>query len=102
MDDPVVRKLFLGFVEMHILHHARKEAIYGLWMLEELQRHGYHLSAGMLYPLLHAMQSQGLLQREDRLVDGKIRKYYTTTPRGEAVLREARLRAHELLREIDD
>ncbi len=102
IEDRVLRKLFLGFIQLHILHHAAEEPIYGLWMLDELAHHGYHLSAGMLYPLLHSMQNQGLLAREERLVDGKIRKYYTTTPRGTQVLMEARQKARELFEEITD
>nr|WP_207711492.1 PadR family transcriptional regulator [Sulfobacillus harzensis] len=94
--------MFLGFIQIHILHHASREAIYGLWMLDELANHGYHLSAGMLYPLLHSMENQGLLSREDRLVDGKIRKYYTITPQGAQVLAEARQKARELFQEVAD
>lgn len=102
IEDRVLRKLFLGFIQIHILHHASAQPIYGLWMLDELAHHGYQLSAGMLYPLLHSMENQGLLSRDDRLVDGKIRKYYATTPRGTQVLTEARRRAAELFQEITD
>lgn len=98
----MLRKLFLGFIQIHILHHAKKEAIYGLWMLEELESHGYNMSAGTLYPVLHAMERDGLLVRKDQVVNGKIRKYYTATPLGEEVLDEARDRARELFREIKD
>lgn len=55
-----------------------------------------------LYPVLHTMERDGLLSREDRLVDGKIRKYYTTTSLGTEVLEESRKRAHELFKEIKD
>ncbi len=102
IEDRVIRKLFLGFIHIHILHHAAQKPIYGLWMIEELARHGYQLSPGMLYPLLHAMENQNLLQRDDRLVDGKIRKYYTITPQGTQVLEEARQKAAELFRELTD
>ena len=71
-------------------------------MLEELSHHGYSMSAGTLYPLLHSMEKQGLLIREDRLVEGKIRKYYSTTPLGSEVLVEARNKAYELFKEIKD
>lgn len=98
----MLRRLFLGFIHIHILHHAAREPIYGLWMLDELAHHGYQLSAGMLYPLLHAMERQGLLFREDCLVEGKVRKYYTTTPRGAQVLEEARQKVAELFKEITD
>ncbi|WAH39156.1 PadR family transcriptional regulator [Alicyclobacillus dauci] len=95
-----MRKLFLGFIQIHILHHAKIDPIYGMWMLEELEHHGYNMSAGTLYPVLHTMEKEGLLHREDRLVDGKIREYYTTTLLGAEVLDEARKKAYELFKEI--
>jgi PadR family transcriptional regulator, regulatory protein PadR len=98
----VLRKLFLGFIQIHILHHAKMEPIYGKWILDELGCHGYNMSAGTLYPVLHTMEKEGLLEREDRLVDGKIRKYYTTTSLGAAILDEARSKAYELFKEIKD
>lgn len=102
MEKQIYRKLFLGFIQIHILHHAQKEAIFGSWMLEELQKHGYHLSAGTLYPLLHTMEAASLLEKEDKNVEGKIRKYYKTTEQGSAVLREAKKKADELFKEIKD
>lgn len=102
IEDRVLRKLFLGFIQIHILHHAKIKPVYGMWMLEELEHHGYNMSAGTLYPVLHMMEREGLLSREDRLVEGKIRKYYTTTSLGAEVLDEARKKANELFKEIKD
>ena len=45
VDD---RFLYAGLIRLHVLHHAVKEPIYGLAMIEELARHGYKLSAGTL------------------------------------------------------
>lgn len=59
LEDKVLRKLFLGFIHIHILHHAKEHPIFGLWMLEELKEHGYKISAGTLYPILHTMESDG-------------------------------------------
>lgn len=100
MEDKVLRKLFLGFIHIHILHHASEHSIFGAWMLEELKEHGYNISAGTLYPILHTMESDGLLTKESRNVEGKIRKYYTTTEKGNIVLIEARKKAYELFKEI--
>jgi DNA-binding PadR family transcriptional regulator len=100
LDNKVLRKLFLGFIQIHILHHAKEEAIYGSWMLEELQEHGYEISAGTLYPILHSMEKDELLQKEDVNVNGKIRKYYRITEKGDEVLQEARAKAYELFKEI--
>lgn len=102
MEDKVLRKLFLGFIQIHILHHAKDEPIYGTWMLEELREHGYSISSGTLYPILHSMEMDGLLTKEDKNVDGKIRKYYTTTDKGSVVLSEARDKAYELFKEIKE
>ncbi|WRP08643.1 PadR family transcriptional regulator [Rossellomorea aquimaris] len=102
MEDKVLRKLFLGFIQIHILHHAKEEPIYGTWMLEELREHGYSISSGTLYPILHSMEIDGLLTKEEKNVDGKIRKYYTTTDKGIKVLSEARVKAYELFKEIKD
>jgi len=71
-------------------------------MLEELREHGYSISSGTLYPILHSMESDGLLIREDKNVDGKIRKYYTSTEKGNLLLIEARKKAYELFKEIKD
>jgi PadR family transcriptional regulator PadR len=102
VEDKVLRKLFLGFIQIHILHHAKEQPIFGLWMLEELKEHGYSISAGTLYPILHSMESDGLLLKEEQKVEGKIRKYYRATERGIIVLNEARNKAYELFKEIKD
>lgn len=95
MQDPVLRKLFLGFIQIHILRHAEKEPIYGAWMMEELARHGYDISAGTLYPIFHNLEKDGLLTVENRLENGKIRKYYTITSRGVDVLEQAKEKIKE-------
>jgi PadR family transcriptional regulator, regulatory protein PadR len=99
-ESKMLRDFFLGFVKVHVLHHASREPIYGVWFLEELARHGYHLSPGTLYPLFHDLEASGLLEREDRVVEGKVRKYYVITPLGERALGEARERIRELVDEI--
>jgi PadR family transcriptional regulator PadR len=96
----VWRALFRGFVQTHILYHASHERVYGTWLMEELGRHGYALSAGTLYPILHALEARGLLVSTGETVDGKRRKYYRTTPAGLRALHEARQRAVELVAEI--
>ncbi|MBC2399603.1 PadR family transcriptional regulator [Clostridium tetanomorphum] len=102
MQEQIMRKLFLGFIHIHILHHAKKEPFYGSWMIEELKEHGYEISSGTLYPILHNLQKNGVLSVEDRNVGGKIRKYYSITQFGEEVLNEAREKAYELFKEIKE
>ena len=89
-------------MNIHILHHAKEEPFYGSWMIEELRSHGYKVSAGTIYPMLHSLEEAELIQQEERTVEGKVRKYYSITPQGEQVLEEARKRAYELFKEIKE
>lgn len=96
------RGLFLGFIKLHILYHAGQEPVFGLWLIEELARRDYRLSPGTLYPILHALEQEGLLVSESRVVDGKMRKYYSITTKGQSELEASRLKAQELLKEIEN
>lgn len=98
----IYRDLLLGFVKVHMLYHASQAAVYGVGIREELDRHGYELSPGTLYPLLHNLKASEFLEREDRVVDGKVRKYYRTTELGMLALNAARRKMLELVREITD
>jgi DNA-binding PadR family transcriptional regulator len=91
---------YVGFVKMHVLHHAALEPVYGLALIAELRRHGYQIGPGTLYPMLHQLEAGGFLQREDRVVNGRIRKYYLATDQGRAALAEARIRITELVSEV--
>jgi DNA-binding PadR family transcriptional regulator len=99
-SDTILRDFFLGFVKIHVLHHAAEEPVYGVALIEELRRHGYELSPGTLYPLLHGLEEAGYLARENRVVGGKVRKYYTITPAGRDALDEARSKIRELVDEV--
>ena len=96
----MLRDFFLGFIKIHILHHATQEAVYGAALIEELRRHGYALSPGTLYPILHSMEDAGYLSREERIIGGKVRKYYMATDDGRAVLAETRGKIVELVDEV--
>ena len=65
------RQLYSGLIRLHILHHATKEGIFGLGMIEELARHGYKLSPGTLYPVLHGLEQDGLLRSEKHTLLGR-------------------------------
>ena len=99
-DDPVTRHFFHGFIRLHILYHAAKEATYGAEITEELVRHGYRLSQGTLYPTLHLLEELGYLVPRTKVVGGKQRKYYRATAAGKRVLKEAREKLQELVAEV--
>jgi DNA-binding PadR family transcriptional regulator len=99
-QDDMVREFFLGFIKVHILHHAAEEKVYGLALISELRRHGYELSPGKIYPVLHELEQAGYLRRIDRVVNGKVRKYYAITRRGAMALADARKKIGELVEEL--
>lgn len=102
MDDQLTRDLFLGFIKLHILHHAAKEDIYGQEFQQELHRHGYVISFGTLYPIFHKLEFQGYLTSYKKNIDGKVRRYYKTTAEGRAVLKRAKKQAKELAEELQE
>jgi PadR family transcriptional regulator len=92
--------LYSGLIRLHILHHACREPIFGLGMIEELARHGYRLSPGTLYPIVHGLEKKGLLRSKEQRVGGKIRRVYSATPRGVKALDSAKERVRELFGEL--
>jgi PadR family transcriptional regulator PadR len=96
----MVRQFFLGFIKIHVLHHAAEDEVYGLALIAELRRHGYELSPGSMYPLLHQLEDAGYLRRVDRIVNGKVRKYYAITRAGAGALADARRKIGELVGEV--
>jgi PadR family transcriptional regulator, regulatory protein PadR len=87
-------------IRLHILHHASKEPIFGLGIIEELGRHGYRLSAGTLYPLLHGLEREGSLRSFEQRNGRHARRLYKATPKGRRALREAKNKVRELFAEL--
>ena len=102
MENKILRKLFLAFMRIHILYHAKREEFFGLWMIEELKSHGYEVSSGTIYPILHSMEADGILSSKEKTIEGKVRKYYSLTEKGEEVLTEVKAKTNELTEEILD
>ena len=94
------REFFLGFIRIHILYHAAQEAIFGVEIAGELARHGYSISPGTLYPLLHRLEKEGYLESSSKVVNGKVRKYYQATAEGKLVLEQSRRKIRELVNEV--
>jgi len=96
----IYRETFLGFIRVHLLHHAAKEPVFGSDMLVELKRHGYTVSAGTLYPILHGLESAGLLRSKQQVVGGKVRRYYRATVLGKRTLEKLKVKIRELTDEV--
>lgn len=94
------QELLTGLVRIHILYHACKESIFGLGMIEELQRHGYKLSPGTLYPMLHGLERRGLLRSRKIRLGRRRRRVYRATKSGRRALAKAREKVKLLLGEL--
>jgi PadR family transcriptional regulator, regulatory protein PadR len=94
------KELYAGLIRLHILHHAAQGPIFGLAIIEELGRHGYRLSPGTLYPLLHGLESKGHLRSFVQSRDGRRRRMYRATARGRRSLAAAKDKVRELFSEL--
>jgi PadR family transcriptional regulator PadR len=92
--------LLSGLIRLHVLHHAVEDEVYGQWMIEELARHGYKLSAGTLYPMLRSMEKKGYLVSQEHRAGRSIRRIYKATPLGREALEMARGKVRELIGEM--
>lgn len=96
----LVRDFRRGAVAVHVLHHAAEGEVHGAWLSEELARHGYRISPGTLYPLLHRMTEAGLVTDREEVVDGRVLRRYRATRAGERALTELRETIRELADEV--
>jgi PadR family transcriptional regulator, regulatory protein PadR len=96
------KELYSGLIRLHILHHAAKEAVFGLGIIEELGRHGYRMSAGTLYPILHGLEQKGYLSSTGERTGRRFRKLYRATKQGRAALEQTRDKVRELFGELFD
>jgi PadR family transcriptional regulator PadR len=99
-DFAADRELYSGLIRLHVLHHAVEEPIFGLGMLEELARHGYRISPGTLYPILHGLEKKGYLRSSERRNGKSRRKVYRATSLGKKALAAAKDKVRELFQEI--
>jgi len=94
------RDLYFGMMRLHILCHAVERPIFGLGMVEELARHGYRISPGTLYPLLHGLEKKGYLRSTEKRNGKSLRKMYHATPLGRRALAPAKSRLREFIGEL--
>jgi PadR family transcriptional regulator, regulatory protein PadR len=100
MKPAADRDLYSGMIRLHILHHAVEGPIFGMEMAEELARHGYRISFGTLYPLLHGLEKKGYLCSTEERNGKSFRKVYRATPLGRKALRAAKSKVRELFGEL--
>jgi DNA-binding PadR family transcriptional regulator len=95
-----MREFLRGAVRLHILHHATQDQVYGAWMAEELASHGYRISPGTLYPILHKMEEDGLIRSSRQVAGGRARRAYVATAKGRRQLEATKALLKELADEV--
>jgi PadR family transcriptional regulator, regulatory protein PadR len=99
-DYSADRDLFAGLIRLHVLHHASERPVYGAWIIQELSHHGYSLSPGTLYPLLHGLEKKGYLRSRKVMAAKRSRRIYSITPKGRTVFAAAKEKVRELFGEL--
>jgi PadR family transcriptional regulator PadR len=84
----IMQSFWQGLLKFFILHQAGQSPIYGGKLKKLLQEHGYNLSPGSMYPLLHHLEKISLLHSRVKIFKGRARKYYDITDAGRALLAE--------------
>ncbi|MBD1259994.1 helix-turn-helix transcriptional regulator [Maribacter polysiphoniae] len=80
-------KLFKGSLNTIILKLLEEKGkMYGYEItqkVKELTKGELKITEGALYPALHKLEAEGLLEAEVAKVDNRLRKYYKLTEKGE-------------------
>ena len=97
MED---KDLYSGLIRLHVLHHACEEEVFGLDMIEELARHGYKMSPGTMYPILHGLEKRGYVTSTEFRSGKTRRRMYRATPAGRKALKAAKQKVRELFGEL--
>ena len=102
-NSDIDHDLYSGLIRLHVLHHAVHEPpIFGLGMIEELARHGYRISPGSLYPLLHGLEKKGYLRSSEHRNGRSVRRVYHATPKGRRALAALKTKVRELFEELSE
>ncbi len=94
------KDLYSGLIRLHVLHHAAEQPIYRSWMIEELREHGYEISPGTLYPMLHGLARKGYLELRQEGPGKRARRLYTITAKGRSALDDAKVKVRGLFGEL--
>jgi PadR family transcriptional regulator PadR len=94
------RDALSGFIRLHVLHQASMGSVFGIGIIERLAFHGYVLSPGTLYPILHGLEKDGALRSHIEVVGKKRRRVYLMTPEGQKTFVLSRVRLWELFKEV--
>lgn len=85
------KKQTIDHTQLLVLSLLAGEDMYGYQMIVELARrsdHTFEMKEGTLYPVLHSLERDGLVEAyQQEAPTGRMRKYYHLTRKGGATLR---------------
>jgi DNA-binding PadR family transcriptional regulator len=96
----ISQSFWKGMVKLVVLHQASVGPIYGDRLSKYLRGHGYEISPGSLYPLLHSFERGDLLQSRLKVYKGRTPKYYEITVSGKSCLNELRQQLAGIVRGV--
>lgn len=86
------KRLLTGSTTTLILKLLDEKDMYGYGLIETLAKksdHTFDLKAGTLYPILHNLEKNELVESYEEKADNeRTRKYYHITPKGKKLLQE--------------
>lgn len=93
------KSLLTGSTTVLILKLLEEKDMYGYEMISNLAKksnHTFDLKAGTLYPLLHNLEKNGIVEsHEESTASERTRKYYHLTEKGKDVLKIKEKEWHE-------
>ncbi|MGE0770451.1 MAG: PadR family transcriptional regulator [Cyclobacteriaceae bacterium] len=89
MHSPELLKGTLQTIVLKVLHdHGRMYGYEITQRVKELSNGTIQLTEGALYPTLHRLEAEGVLQTETEHIGKRLRKYYSLTPSGSVLARD--------------
>ncbi len=83
--DNLIQELRRGVISLAVLSQLQEEQ-YGYSIMKMLADKGLDIDQGTLYPLLRRLETQGLLESNWRIEDGRPRRYYGISAKGKVIL----------------
>ena len=74
-----------GVPELLVLRLLAKREMYGYELVRAIRLTSNEvivLAEGVVYPVLHALEEQGILRSKEKAVNGRTRIYYSVTAKG--------------------
>lgn len=82
----IAKELFKGTIRTIVLQLlAEHEKMYGYELMQTIEKKSdgkIKLTFGSLYPILHKLESEGLIYSESETIGKRVRKYYILTESG--------------------